>query len=156
MKSKLFQNKIIVRKSSIHGYGVFAEKSVKKGEIVEECYALLTRVEDDILGDYYFYIRGKNGLLLGYGSIYNHSEDPNVEYNYIPKHQIMVFKANRPIKKGEELFVSYGDAWFKSRDSVAKPPKSKKKYAHKELYGSFKQRCEKLYKRFALAQARKK
>jgi SET domain-containing protein len=156
MKSKLLQNKIIVKKSSIHGYGVFAEKAFKKGETVEECYALLTRVEDDILGDYYFYIRGKNGLLLGYGSIYNHSEEPNIDYTYNSKHQIMVLKANRPIKKGEELFVSYGDEWFKSRDIVAKNPHSKKKYAHKEIYDSFRRNCEKLYKNFALAQAGKK
>lgn len=126
MKSKLFQNKLIVKKSAIHGYGVFAGKAIKKGERIEECYAILTKVEDDILGDYYFDMRGKNAVLTGFGWIYNHSEDPNAYYEINYKNRLMVFKAERAIKKGEEIFVSYGDDWFKSRDLEPKTPRVKK------------------------------
>jgi SET domain-containing protein len=131
MKSKLIQNKIRVKKSLIHGYGVFAEKAIKKGQIVEECHAVITRVEDDILGDYFFNIRGRNAVLTGFGWIYNHSEDPNVDYEFNFKHRIMVFKAERNIKKGEELYVSYGDDWFESRDTKPKDTTPKKKKRRK-------------------------
>jgi SET domain-containing protein len=151
MKSKLFQNKISVKKSLIHGYGVFAEKAIKKGQIVEECHAVITRVEDDILGDYFFNIRGRNAVLTGFGWIYNHSEEPNVDYEFNFKHRIMVFKAERDIKKGEELYVSYGDDWFESRDLLPKGTAAKEKPKKK------KRRKRKLVKPVARrAQRRKK
>jgi uncharacterized protein len=132
MKSKLFQNKLIVKKSSIHGYGVFAGKAIKKGERIEECYMVLTKVEDDTLGDYFFNIRGKNAVVTGFGWIYNHSEDPNADYDFNYKNRIMVFRATRPIKKDEEIYVTYGDDWFKSRDLVPLDPVVKKKKRRKK------------------------
>jgi SET domain-containing protein len=128
MKAKLFQNKLVVKKSSIHGYGVFAGKAIKAGEIVEECYAIVTRGEDDVLEDYFFNARGKNAVLTGFGWIYNHSEDANVDYDYYSKKRLMVFKAAEDIKKGAEIYIDYGDEWFKDRDftpKVVKPPKKK-------------------------------
>lgn len=127
MKSKLFQNKLIVKKSNIHGYGVFAGKAIKKGELIEDCYTIVTKVEDDILGDYFFYVRGKNAVLTGYGWLYNHSDDPNAYYVYYPKKRLMVFKAERAIKKGEEIYVSYGDDWFSSRDLEPKKPRKQRR-----------------------------
>jgi SET domain-containing protein len=39
MKDKLiFNNKMEVRSSPIHGYGVFAKEDIKAGEILEEIY----------------------------------------------------------------------------------------------------------------------
>jgi SET domain-containing protein len=131
LKPKLFQNKLTVKKSHIHGYGVFADKAIKRGEIVEECYAILTKAEDDILGDYFFDTRGKNAVLTGFGWIYNHSEDPNCFYMYYPKKRLMVFRADRAIKKGEEIYVSYGDDWFSSRDLEPKTVGLKKVDAKK-------------------------
>lgn len=115
MKKTLFRNNIIVKKSSIHGYGVYAAKTLKKGDIIEECYILITRGKDSALEDYYFDAKGKYALLTGYGIIYNHSEDENADYFLYPKRKLAVFKANRTIKKGEEITVSYGDGWFKDR-----------------------------------------
>ncbi len=37
MKERLFLNKIEVKKSKISGYGLFAKKNIKVGEIIEEC-----------------------------------------------------------------------------------------------------------------------
>ena len=34
----LIQGRTEVKKSSIHGYGVFATEDIKKGDIVEECH----------------------------------------------------------------------------------------------------------------------
>lgn len=120
MKKQLFQNKLIVKKSSLHGYGVFAGKSFKEGEIVEECYILITRGGDRKLEDYYFDVSGKYGIFTGFGVIYNHAAEPNVDYYINSKRRLATFKANRSIKKGEELTVSYGDKWFSSRNKKAR------------------------------------
>lgn len=119
---KLFVNKIIVKKSSRHGFGIFAEKKIRKGEIIEECYFLLTRGRDDDLEDYYFVAKKrKYALLLGYGSIYNHSDtDPNAVYSINMTRRVATIKANRDIRKGEEILISYGENWFKSRGLKSK------------------------------------
>lgn len=126
MKKKLFQNKIVVKKSSTHGYGVFAEKNLKKGELIEECYVIISRGGDKKLEDYYFDARGRYALLTGYGIIYNHSDDPNADYVIHYKRRIAIIKAARPIRKGEEIFVSYGDEWFITRGIKPKQLKVKK------------------------------
>lgn len=122
MKTKLFQNKLIVKKSKIHGYGVFAGKDIRKGEKIEECYFILSKFEDekDALMDFIFDVNGRTGVVLGYGSLYNHSEDPNADYTFNRKRKIATFVAIKSIKKGEEIFVSYGDEWFSSRDMKKK------------------------------------
>ncbi len=116
MKKELYQANIVVRKSPlIKQYGVFANQSFKKGDVIEECYILSGRGNDKTLEDYYFDVKGKYGIFLGFGMIYNHSEDPNADYRYNVKQKIAVFKAARNIKKGEEIFISYGDGWFSDR-----------------------------------------
>lgn len=119
MKKELFLSNILVKKSkAIHGYGVFANQHFKKGDIIEECYLLVSkRGGDKALEDYYFQVgRSANGIPLGFGMIYNHAEEPNADYTLHPKRSLMVFKASRPIKKGEEIFISYGDeGWFNDR-----------------------------------------
>ncbi len=125
MKSKLFQNKLIVKKSPLHGYGVFALKNLKKGEVIEECYIIISKGGDKTLEDYYFDVKGKYGLITGFGIIYNHSEEPNADYAFNVKNRLAVFKANKSIKKGDEIFVSYGDEWFSSRGLKSKKTRKK-------------------------------
>ena len=115
MKKKLAQNKLVVKKSPTHGYGVFARKSMRKGEIIEECYIILTKGKDKALEDYYFDAKGKDALLTGFGIIYNHSDDDNADYKINVTRRLATFIALKPIKKGEEIFISYGEEWFSSR-----------------------------------------
>jgi len=117
---KLFQSKIAVKKSSTHGYGVFAEKTFRKGEKIEECYFILSRGGDKVLQDFYFDAKGKYALFTGFGSIYNHSDDANADYTLNITKRIATIKAYRTIKKGEEIFVSYGEEWFSSRNMKPK------------------------------------
>ena len=113
---KLFQNKLIVKRSKTHGFGVFAGQEMRKGEKIEECYAIITRGGDRRLDDYYFEAKDRQfALLTGYGSIYNHSDDPNADYFINKKKCIATIIADRAIRKGEEIFVSYGDEYFTSR-----------------------------------------
>lgn len=120
MKTKLFQNKLVVKKSSLHGYGVFAGKDIKKGEKIEECYFIITKGGDKVLDDYYFDAKGKDAIFLGFGSIYNHSNDPNADYTISLTNRITTIKASKFIPKGKEIFISYGEEWFSSRGLKAK------------------------------------
>lgn len=145
VKKELFVNKVVVRKSKTHGYGVFAAKPFKKGEIIEECYILVSaKGGDKRLEDYYFDVDGKYGIFTGFGVIYNHAENPNCDYFIYPKRKIAIFKANQPIKKGEEIFVSYGDKWFETRTTRARDAKGniipKKKAVKKKKKATKKKR----------------
>lgn len=120
MKLQLVQAPLIVKKSSRHGYGVFAGKRFKEGDLIEECYILITRGKDKALENYYFDVNGKYALLTGFGCIYNHSEDPNADYRYNEKRKLFTFKAEKTIRKGEEIFISYGEDWFSDRKKKPK------------------------------------
>lgn len=123
MKSSLKQSGLIIQKSSIHGYGVFATQDIPANETIEECYYIPIRKETMDLESFYFETEGKQLLLaLGYGSIYNHAELPNAIYYYDPDEDILTFQAARLIKAGEEILVSYGEKWFSTRKLRAKNP----------------------------------
>jgi uncharacterized protein len=105
-------------KGGRHGRGVFATRCFVKGELVERCPTV--EVPDSEvtgrLGDY-VYASVKDGdvlLVLGYGMLYNHSEDPNVEYVQ-DEPSTIEFLALRTVKPGDELTIHYGDEWWETR-----------------------------------------
>ncbi len=67
-------------------------------------------IEKTIL-DHYCFDWGKDGsqlaVLLGLGSIYNHSYQPNARYVRKLEERIMQFVALRDIEVGEEICVNY-------------------------------------------------
>jgi uncharacterized protein len=105
-------------KNGAHGRGVFATRRFRKGQIVERCPTV--EVDDgDVVGrlDDYVYASLKKGdslIVLGYGMLYNHSAEPNVEYDQIEPSEI-VYRALRTIQPGEELRIDYGDEWWDTR-----------------------------------------
>ena len=127
--STLIQNKIEVRKSPIHGYGVFASEDIKNGDILEECYFLKlddygNRVQDlpKEIREYVFqWPGGPNSpnhrpvIAIGYGSVYNHRREPSAVYIADEQRNLLVFSAIQDIKKGDEIFVSYGDEAYFNR-----------------------------------------
>lgn len=117
MSLPLVHNDIYVKKSKIHGYGVFAGKDIKQGETIEECYSLVSEFGDNALNNYYFKIKDDDSacLPLGYGAIFNHSHYPNASYRYDSVKEVMTYTAKRLIKKDEEIFISYGNHWFSTR-----------------------------------------
>ncbi len=107
--------KIYVKKSpkgGETGRGVFANKNIKKGEIIEKTYFLLG---DDlgcgIYNDYLYTLTDKSdskswGFPLGNGGLYNHSKNNNAFVrSYGDK--LYVYAA-KDIKKDEEIFICYG------------------------------------------------
>lgn len=95
--------------------GVFALKNFKSGEIVESCPVIwLTpkerkRCKGTILEHYIYPWRStrSGSMVLGYGSIYNHSFKPNADWKQNFTLGTMVYRAIRPIKRGEEITVNY-------------------------------------------------
>jgi SET domain-containing protein len=108
---------IQIRESS-HGRGVFATAPIAAGETIEKCPVIELSQEgaDWILADYVVYLAGGKGfaLMLGYGSLYNHSTDPSAEYVILDS-DAYEFTALRDIQPGEEITISYGADWWSTR-----------------------------------------
>jgi SET domain-containing protein len=106
---------VIVRRTPKKGLGVFALKDFKEGEVIESAPALIfdskgrKNLEKTLLSHYVYPWRSTRGaaLVLGYGSIYNHSYSPNADWKQNFKTKCMVYRAVRPIKKGEEILINY-------------------------------------------------
>lgn len=120
--------KIKIRITNKKYRGVFATARIKKGEVIESCPVVIIPKKEQKLIDKthlfsYYFIWGKNNtaaIALGYGSLYNHSYNPNAEYEEDVKKQIIIFTALRDIKKGEEITTNYNGepdskdkVWFK-------------------------------------------
>jgi SET domain-containing protein len=106
-----------VRKVRGMGRGVFATRAYQAGEIIEVCPVIpLTPAEADacsktILDDYFFEWgprRQAYSLALGLGSLFNHSDDPNASFKCRVRKLQIVFRARRPIAKGEQITIDYG------------------------------------------------
>jgi uncharacterized protein len=109
------QRKIYIAKSIIPnaGRGVFANETVRKSELIESCPVIEVSLKDPanndrgLLVDYFFYFGKGLAIALGFGSIYNHSYDPNATYKTRKIGKTIDFIAIKNIKKGEEITVNY-------------------------------------------------
>ncbi len=105
----------VKRINKTKGRGVFALKNFKQGEIIEKCPVINVtpkerkHCEKTILAYYIYPWRStqSGSIVLGYGSIYNHSFSPNADWKQNFKEENMVYRAIKPIKKGEEITVNY-------------------------------------------------
>lgn len=121
-----------IKRTKSKGRGVFATRDFQVGEIIEIC-PVITLPEKDTkyidntkLYDYYFGWGKKFkrvAIALGYGSLYNHSYEPNAQYEKDFKRNNLVFRCLRPIAKGEEITVNYKGnpsdktpVWFETHD----------------------------------------
>lgn len=100
------------------GRGVFATRRFAKGEVVETC-PTVELADSEITGtlDDYVFTSVNDGhvvLALGYGMLYNHSANPNLEYVQDDASTI-TFLALRSVRAGEELTIDYGAQWWDTR-----------------------------------------
>lgn len=118
--------KIVVKKSPIHGLGVFASKNILTGEVFEICPILdlpIAKGESSpLLIDYRFnWPSGmdfdKQVLALGYASLYNHSNSANANWRSNININCFEFYATQDINEGQEIFIYYGgvDYWNDGR-----------------------------------------
>ena len=111
---------VIIKESKLGGRGVFSQKNYKKNDIIEICPAILTNknIINGRTRDYIFsHPKDDNKCLIGfgYGSIYNHKDLPNATWNVINEKQIKI-TALQDILPDEEITVSYGDNYWKTRN----------------------------------------
>ena len=118
MKKLFTSDKVYIGQSRILNAdrGVFAKCDIKKGKIIEICPVILvsrhdmSNLNESILVTYFFYF-GKNrerlAIVLGFGSIYNHSYEPNATYKIKLRERIVEFSVLKDIKKDEEITFNY-------------------------------------------------
>ncbi|MEO1260691.1 MAG: SET domain-containing protein [Bacteroidota bacterium] len=102
--------------SDLGGRGVFTGEPVEAEALIEICPAIvlpeaeLPTIHGTTLHDYYF-LWGDDqkqcAIALGYGSLYNHSYQPNAKYLLDYDHQTIDFYAIKKIEPGEEILVNY-------------------------------------------------
>lgn len=110
---------ITVNPSPLHGLGVFATRNITQGETIEICPVLIINIVTTCLKNYAFAWNDKEGtkaIPLGYGSLYNHSDRPNIYWLLDRENERVIFKAARDIQKDEELLSYYADGWFQMRN----------------------------------------
>ena len=137
IKDKLiFNEKLEIRKSPLHGYGVFAKEDIKRGEILEECVPIfikddITSIDIEEVGNimYYSFIWPKDDyvsqglsnrstditkedqkivMLSGYGMMYNTANNIfDSNASWFNGNDVMVFVAINDIKKDEEICTYY-------------------------------------------------
>lgn len=103
------------------GYSVYATEDFRKGDIIEIAPAILqskSAYSLESLKDILFEIDEENGiyaLVLGNGSLYASSKEPNVYYGWNKNNQCMYFVASKPISRGDEMTIDYGDKYWNER-----------------------------------------
>ena len=116
------------------GRGVFASMKFARGEVIETAPVILIpaeqwhHIEPTVLA-LYIYNFGPTAeeehavIALGYGSLYNHSFEPNAKYIKDWNEQVIRFVALRDIQRGEEITVNYNGSpedqtpiWFEVND----------------------------------------
>lgn len=96
------------------GNGVFAATDLRKGEIIEICPAIFMPMKEfeqikktKLYYYFYEYSNKEFAIVLGYGSVYNHSYTPNAQYKFNYLRRTYEVKAIECIKKDEEIFINY-------------------------------------------------
>lgn len=118
------------------GRGVYADRSISPGEIVEICPVILVSGDfDDLPAEIRHIVfnwnalakmSGFHAIALGYGSMYNHSNPANLRYEACGNGQFLRFIAVSQIAKDTELTVNYNalggnptsdnDTWFEDNE----------------------------------------
>lgn len=118
---------LYVAPSPLGGRGVFTAAEIPAGTIIELAPVILLSAEDRTtihethLHDYYFQWDGDQAAIaLGLGSLYNHNDEANADFELDYEFRQIRFAALRTIKTGEEITTNYrnGDPemklWFRA------------------------------------------
>ena len=105
-RERAMLERIEVRRSAVHGKGVFARRRIRPG-------TRIGRFEGDPTtenGTYVLWLIDENGHETGIRGrnalrFLNHGEEPNAEFQDADLHAI------RNIQPGDEVLIDYGEAW---------------------------------------------
>lgn len=107
------KEQLVVRPSPGKGRGIFATQLIPAGATIERAPVVVIpegqweKFEKTILFHYYFSWGRHSALVLGFGSLYNHSYHPNARFVRHFKDEIMEFVALREIAADEEILINY-------------------------------------------------
>jgi uncharacterized protein len=121
-------SKIFWTKTDNGDYTVKSNSRFYKGDIIAICPIIM--LEDSVkaiktLNDKVFEIdKNSNmyGVVLGYGTLYRHSQNPNVDFAYNKSTRQMHFIAKRNLEKNEELTINYGKDYWAERMNFNNTP----------------------------------
>lgn len=113
---------LYVAPTSSRGRGVFTAEAIEADSVIEVCPVIVlpakdfTCIHESYLHDYYFVWEGENvtALALGYGSLYNHEENSNADYEMDFESETIRIIAQRDIAPGEEICIDYTDGQDRS------------------------------------------
>lgn len=102
----------IASTGTLLGRGVFARLAIIAGEIVEIAPVVLLDLKTQpfpaaIRRLAFNWSKTHVAIALGYGSLYNHSDQPNLTFKRDPNNLTITFSALRKIETGEQLTISY-------------------------------------------------
>ncbi|KAF9267535.1 cytidine deaminase-like protein [Marasmius fiardii PR-910] len=107
--------------------GVFASRPIRQGTLIEISPVLLISKEEyekhgkyTVLDHYTFKWRdGRMALALGLGSLFNHSDKPNISYTLDFTTETISYRTARDVEPDEELLIVSGHSlWFEQVDSA--------------------------------------
>ncbi|WP_217604656.1 SET domain-containing protein [Chitinophaga sp. GbtcB8] len=107
---------LYIEKTKKKGRGVFTKERIPAGTRIETSPVIVLSFDDTAKADKtklhnYLFLWGvretRSCVALGFCSIYNHSYDPNCEYEMDFDAETMSIITRREIKKGEELSINY-------------------------------------------------
>ena len=118
-------NKIYIDEVEGKGLGVFALKPIKKDELIETCPLMSLgkkpggKHQDPFFNYRFAYPRlnRHNGnedqvVAWGYGSLYNHSNNPNADWIDHPTKKAFKFISIKDIQPEEEICINYGGSGY--------------------------------------------
>jgi hypothetical protein len=128
----------------INGYGVFTNQDIPVDTLIEVSPVILYPLS--IMNMAIYFARGEGykdselmidqyaitwvdkdkpneraGLMLGYCSVYNHSNNNNARFTTDYETNLMGVVTIKPVKKNEQVTVSYGLHWFEQKSSYITP-----------------------------------
>ena len=116
MSSENHNPALHIKKIRGMGRGVFAGRAYRTGEVIEVCpvIPLPPGTEETVHGgalEHYLFKWGRDwdtlAVALGYGSLYNHSADPNAAFTPRMSKNDIVFRAIRDIAADEQITIDY-------------------------------------------------
>ncbi len=118
---------LIIMEDSVKGRGVYTTIELNKGDLIEICPIIkfpqgqLEHIDKSVLFDYYFLWEedGYQGCVaLGYGSIYNHSSEPNAIVIFDYTDSTIKIECSQKVNIGDELLIDYTGDGIRTEDQL--------------------------------------
>jgi SET domain-containing protein len=118
----LESDNVKVSKSKVSGWGVFAKKKFAPGDLIDVSICLVKHNEEwsTATEDYIFSRGNYSAFPLGNGGVFNHSNSPNARHELTARLKELHVFAVKNIEPDEEIFISYGQDYFVTRNFKAK------------------------------------